>query len=438
MAVLYETLIKQVTEMISSPWRNFFWGTDTRIRTNFGNTTRVCLNNAAMSLVAKPVTDRIRRMLPRFAYGNEPNRVSEEIRKRYEDVRGTVLDYVGGDPKRDTVIYSPSATASINLLSRFLLESDPEQIILSTRMEHLANFLPFRERFETALVQLTSDGRIDMNDYLRLLIKFEGKVRLVTVTGGSNITGIIPPIHRMAELAHEYGARILVDAAQLVQHQPFSMEPYESRKHIDFLVFDGYKCYTGQAGGVLIGPKDFLNSFRPSVYGAGIADFVSNDQISYLDAPTRFEAGTPNLPGILSLGEALRFLKRISLKRISEYEGNLYRLLLRRLLEVPGITLYGTRGSGKRLPFAAFNLKGISTDELGDALGYDYGVSIGTGTLNANLYVQDLLGLSNAQSAALFRNGKNYGLLRASLSLYNSSEDIDRLVRALSRIQRSK
>ncbi|HAH77899.1 MAG TPA: hypothetical protein DEB16_02730 [Ruminococcaceae bacterium] len=420
--------------MISSPWRHFFWGTDARMRTNYGRTARVFLNNAATPLIARPVTERVRRMLPRYASGGEPDRISEAMREQCGEIRAAALDYVGGDPERDAAVYVPSATAAINLLSCLFLQSDPDQVVLSTRMEHLANFLPFRERFETALVELTSGGAIDLNDYHRLLVKYEGRVRLVAVTGGSNITGEVPPVHRMAQMAHEYGARILVDAVQLVQHRPFSMLPHDDPRHIDFLCFDGHKCYTGRSGGMLIGPKDFLDSCRPAVYGAGIADFVSDKEIAYRGAPDRFEAGYPDFPGMLSLGEALGFLKRIGVQRIAEYEGNLYRYLLRRLREVPGLRLYGAAEDGDRLPIAAFCLKGVGFRELGDALGYDYGIAAAAGTCGANLYVQDLLRLSNTQACALFRGGKEYGVARVSLAPFNSSEDIDRLAAALRRI----
>ncbi len=420
--------------MISSPWRDSFWGVGTRMRTNYGCTARAYLDNAAAPQVAEPAALKIRRALPRYACGGGPDRLSEEMREKCEAVRAAVLDYVGGDPEKDAAVFTSSATAAVNLLSSLLRQADPGQVVITTRMEHLADFLPFRERFHTALVEMTADGKIDLDDYRRLLVKYEGKAGLVAVTAGSNVTGVVPPVHRMAELAHEYGAKILVDAAQAVQHRPFSMRPHADRGHLDFLVFSGRKCYAGRAGGVLVGPKEFLNSFRPALYGAGVADFVSDEEIAYREAPARYEAGGPDCLGVLALGEALRFLKKVGLARIAEYEGNLYRYLLRRLREVPGVVLYGAPDEANHLPIAAFNLQGVSFRDLGDALGYDYGVAVAAGTCGADLCVQDLLKLSDAQACALFRNGRGYGVVRASLAPFNSSDDVDRLANALRRV----
>lgn len=417
-----------------SPWQSLFYGTDTPMRTCQGVLPRSYLNNAATPQVGRPIINDFLQQLPCYAYDNESNAISRNLKEDYNAVRETVLSYVSSNRERDTVIYTPTTTAAINLLSHVMHRYDPNQVIITTRLEHMANYLPWRENFETALVRITPCGNIDMDDYRRKLIQYNGRVKLVAVTGAANITGVIPPFYEMARLAHEYGAQIFLDAVQLVQHKPFSVKPHDDPEHIDFLSFDGHKCYTGQSGGVLIGPKEFLDRWQPMIYGAGITDFVSTSQVVYRDAPERFEAGYPDFLGILSLGSALRFLQRVGIQQIEQYEAGLYKYLVKQLRKIPEVLLYGIEEPAWNVPFAAFNLKGMSFRMLAQRLGEEYGIAVASGTSGANLYVQDLLGLTDSQAYALYESGQNYGIVRASIGLFNSRNDVDRLLNALQAI----
>lgn len=125
--------------------RSCFYGTDTPINTDFGVTSRVYLNNAATPLVAKPAIQELYKILPIYSYGNEPNALSAQLTEKYNEVRDIVTDFIGADTSLDTVIYTANTTSAINILSQVYYEHDPDQIILTTRMEHMANYLPFRE-----------------------------------------------------------------------------------------------------------------------------------------------------------------------------------------------------------------------------------------------------------------------------------------------------
>jgi len=416
-----------------NPWRNYFFGVNTPIYTPYGLTTRTFLNNAATPQILKPVIQQFSELLDEYAYDNEPNVISARMRITYNEVRETVLDYIDGDPLFETVIFTQNTTTAINLVSHIFKQYDPDQVVLTTRMEHMANYLPYKENLNTVLIGLTPEGNIDLDDYQSKLDYYKGRVKLVAVTGASNITGIIPPYHRMAALAHDYGAKIFLDAVQLVQHKLFSMKPRDDNEHIDFLSFDGHKCYTGQSGGVLVGDKSFLDRFEPMIYGAGISDFVSDEHIVYREAPERFEAGYPDFLGIISLGNALRFLKKADIIKIEKYESELYRYMLNSLRNIPKIILYGTVADN-HIPVVSFNINGIAYQELGKRLGYDYGIAVASGTSGSNIYVQDLLELTNEQAYKLFVSGQGFGVVRVSLGMYNSYEDIDRLADALSAI----
>lgn len=418
-----------------SPWRNLFYGTDTPMQTCRGFIPRVYLNNAATPQIAKPVIKAcLQQQLPYYSYDNEPNMISRHMKTAYNEVRDIVLSYIGGDSERDAVIYTPTTTTAINLLSSVMLQYDPGKVIITTRIEHMANYLPWRENFETVLVGITPCGNVDMDDYHRKLEQYKGRVKLVAVAAAANITGVITPFYEMARLAHEYDAKIFLDAVQLVQHKPFSMKPHGHPEHIDFMSFDGHKCYTGQSGGTLVGPKDFFDRWCPMIYGAGITDFVSDGKIVYRNSPERFEAGYPDFLGIISMGRALHFIKTIGIEQIEQYETELYSYLIKRLGEIQGILLYGTGDAGGHTPFVAFNLEGISFQTLANRLGDEYGIAIAYGTSGANIYVQDLLGLSDSQAYELFKSGQNYGIVRASIGMFNSYKDIDRLIDALQAI----
>ena len=411
--------------------RSYFYGTDTPIDTHFGVTSRVYLNNAATPLVARPAIQELYKTLPIYSYGNEPNALSAQLTAKYNEVRDIVTDFIGADASLDTVIYTSNTTTAINILSQVYYEHDPEQIVLTTRMEHMANYLPFREKMRTVAVGITPEGDVDMDDYASKLEQYKGQIKLVAVTGASNITGIIPPFYDMAAMAHRYGARIFVDAVQLVQHKSFTMMPHGDASHIDFMSFDGHKFYTGQSGGVLVGDRTFLDQYKPLIYGSGITEFVSSSNIIYKGSPERFEAGYPDFLGIISLGATIRFLDGIGMKNVEEWEQGLYRYMISRLSQIPGLILYGNIYRNKRIPFVAFNLKNMPYRTLASNLGFGFGIDIAPGTNGANLYVQDLLGLTDDQAYSLYQSGEGYGIVRASIGLFNNYEDIDRLADAL-------
>lgn len=411
--------------------RSYFYGTDTPIDTHFGVTSRVYLNNAATPLVARPAIQELYKTLPIYSYGNEPNALSAQLTAKYNEVRDIVTDFIGADASLDTVIYTSNTTTAINILSQVYYEHDPDQIVLTTRMEHMANYLPFREKMRTVAVGITPEGDVDMDDYASKLEQYKGQIKLVAVTGASNITGIIPPFYDMAAMAHRYGARIFVDAVQLVQHKSFTMMPHGDASHIDFMSFDGHKFYTGQSGGVLVGDRTFLDQYKPLIYGSGITEFVSSSNIIYKGSPERFEAGYPDFLGIISLGATIRFLDGIGMKNVEEWEQGLYRYMISRLSQIPGLILYGNIYRNKRIPFVAFNLKNMPYRTLASNLGFGFGIDIAPGTNGANLYVQDLLGLTDDQAYSLYQSGEGYGIVRASIGLFNNYEDIDRLADAL-------
>jgi len=414
--------------------KKYIIGPNTPIETTKGLTPRVYFNNSATTLILKPAMKKFYSLLPIYTYVDVPSSNSELITKMYEQTRDVILEMVGADLNKDVAIFTKNSTEAMNVLAEVFLEDDPEQVVLSTTMEHLANYLPYKARMQTELITIGENGNIDLEDYILKLEKYQGKVKLVAVTGASNITGVVPKYYEMARLAHQYGAKIFVDIVQVIQHLPFTMKPHSNEEHIDFVAFSAHKAYSGLDGGALIGPYGFLEKYLPLDFGSGITKFIDSSRIIYADPPKKYETGYPDVLGVITMSVALQFLMKVGLNNIAKYEIRLYKYLLYRMQEVPGITIYDNNSPFVRIPYISFTLEGIGFSTVARKLGLDHGIEIGNGKLGADLYVQSLLGLSNKEAYKRYRSGEGYGVNRVSLGMYNTFEEIDIFIDALKKI----
>lgn len=412
-------------------------GSNTKIRTNHGYRERIYFNNGATTLILKEVLNKINNLYPFYTYTNLDNYNSEQITKMYYEVRDIIKNYIGADKNKDTVIYLKNATLGMNIFADILTQIDKNQVVLTTKMEHMANYLPYAARLNTVLIDVLPDGNIDLEDYRNKLELYRGRVKFVCVTGASNITGIIPPFYTMARLAHQHGAKIFVDAVQLIQHKSFDMKPHSSPEHIDFIAFSAHKIYSGLSGGALVGSSQFFNKYLPIEYGSSMTDFVNTKKIILKDSPARYEAGQPNIVGTIAMGTALNFISRIGINNIEKIESSLYKHLLDGLKEIPNIILYGTEANTPHIPFISFNFKGIHHSTISKILGYDYGIEIASGKNAADIYVQTLLGLTDEQAYELYLKDTGYGVLRVSLAFFNTHEEIDCFLKILSLVVRN-
>ncbi|MDF2635129.1 MAG: Cysteine desulfurase [Pelosinus sp.] len=359
----------------------------------------------------------------------------------YEEGREIIQRFVHADPKRDVVIYTKNTTEAINLLSYILAEKDDKQVILSTDMEHLANDLPWRDKFTIDYVSIHQNGMLSLEDLEMKLKKYRGGVKTVTVTGASNVTGYKNPIYTIARLAHKYGAKILVDGAQLAPHCPIDMKPYDSPEHIDYLVFSAHKMYAPFGIGVLIGPKESFERQEPFCKGGGAVKLVSHQFINWATTPHKEEAGTPNVMGVVALIAAIRTLQSIGMDRIDYYEQELIHYTINRLASVPDIKLYCyAEKSEDRLGIISFDLPGIHHELLAKILSYEGGIAVRSGLFCAHPYIEKLLGLTN-EKLTYYQKHPNLpcpGLVRISLGMYNNSSEIDIFIDLLNQIAQNK
>jgi len=425
-------------------------GYDTQVLIKNGRRTKgINFDNAATTPPLVSVIEEIERFAPLYSSihrgAGYKSRVSSE---KYEDARKTVMEFVGADSKKDVVIFVKNATEAINKVAyrlsqqaeEYLKKETEKSVILSTSMEHHSNDLPWRGKYEVDYIDIDECGRLMIKDLVKKLEKYKGRVKLVTVTGASNVTGYINPVKDIAEWAHKYGAMILVDGSQMIPHIPFNMKQGASNRHIDFLVFSAHKMYAPFGIGVLIGPKDVFDQGSPDYAGGGTVRAVTPDIVVWNDPPSKDEAGTPNLMGVVALAAAIKTLKAIGMKNIANHEKALTKQLIQGLKKVECLETYCTEEEQERVAIVPFNMKGIYHAQLAEMLSGEAGISVRSGCFCAHPYVQRLLKLTPARITKLISSPleEKPGMVRVSFGMYNHHGEVEKLLQVLHEIARDR
>lgn len=343
--------------------------------------------------------------------------LSGEATREYEEARGKVRDFINADSNEE-IIFTSGTTESINLIARMLakkLAKDDE--ILLTYMEHHSNIVPWQEiAKETGAVlryvDVTADGRIDLADYQA---KLNERTKIISFTHISNVTGVINPVKQMLEIAAEYDAYTIVDGAQAIGHLTVDVQELA----VDFYAFSVHKMYGPTGVGVLYGKKKLLEVLEPAKYGGEMIELVEEQASTWAGLPHKFEAGTPNIAGVIGLGAAIDYLKEIGLDVIEQYEQELMSYLLEELAAIEGLTIYGPANTEDRIAVVSFNLDSIHPHDLATGMDLD-GIAIRAGHHCAQL---------------LIRKMGVYATSRISLSFYNSKEEIDQAIVSLNRLK---
>ncbi|WP_425060678.1 Cysteine desulfurase SufS [Sporomusa carbonis] len=418
--------------------RSLVAGTDTEVPLANGKcVTAINFDNAATTPPFCSVLKEIAKFAPWYASIHRgkgyKSIMSSEL---YERGRDIVRDFVKAD-KRDAVIFTKNTTESINMLAYALAAENKDQVILSTDMEHLSNDLPWRDKFTVDYVTINKYGRLSLKDLEAKLQAYAGKVKLVTVTGASNVTGYINPVYKIAITAHNYGAKIFVDGAQWVPHAPVDMKPYDSPEHIDYLAFSAHKMYAPFGAGVLIGPKNFFANITPVYQGGGAVGLVSRQFIEWADPPVKYEAGTPNMMGVLALITAINTMSELNMSHIHSYERQLIDYAIKGLSVIPGVTLYSCRdGNEERVSLISFSLEGLHHSQVAEIVSREAGIAVRNGLFCAHPYVEKLLRLSDEEiQYYLTHDDQNIpGMVRISFGIYNNCREIDIFLDLLSHI----
>ncbi len=408
--------------------------------------TYVNLDNAASTPALRVVKEKTDEMFLWYSSVHRGSGFKSMLSTQIqEEAREIVLQFVGADPETECVIFCKNTTEALNrLANRFPFE--PGNMVLTTGMEHHSNDLPWRVKANVLHAALLPDGALDMNDFQAKLEKYKGQIRLVAVTGASNVTGYIPPIYEIAEMAHRNGAKILVDCAQLMPHRKVDVGPSESPRHLDFITFAAHKMYAPLGSGGLVGSKAFFNQGEPDYRGGGTVEIVTLTEVTWTSAPEKDEAGSPNVIGAVALAASMKFLSKVGMDTIAAHEAELTSYALTRLQNVPGVTLYGSKDLDRveeRVGVIPFSMEGISHGEVAAILGFEGGIGVRDGCFCAHPYILHLLNVSDESyrgyhERVLQHNRADLpGLIRISFGCYSNFNDVDRLVELLDRISRN-
>jgi selenocysteine lyase/cysteine desulfurase len=398
------------------------------------------LDNAATTPTLKDVAEAVERFLPYYSSVHRGSGFKSRLSTLvYDQAHEIIARFVDANPETHTVIFGKNTTEAINKLS-YRLPLDSDSVVITTIMEHHSNDLPWRNRARVVHVGATADGRLDEEDFERQLQNHAGRIALVAVTAASNVTGLLQPVHRLARLTHDVGARIMVDGAQLAPHRRIDMKPDDDPEHLDFVALAGHKMYAPFGTGALIGPKELFLQSGPEYPGGGTVDVVTLNEVHWAAMPDRDEAGSPNVIGAMAMAKSAQVLMDLGMDTVAAHEAHLTAYALERLRSIPRIRLYGDtdpRRSDQRLGVIPFNLESISHYLVAAILGYEGGVGVRSGCFCAHPYVVHLLNLPEAEQtrwkARVLSGDKSEmpGMVRASFGCYNTTEDVDRLVEML-------
>jgi selenocysteine lyase/cysteine desulfurase len=307
-----------------------------------------------------------------------------------------------------------------------MLIEGKDDIVITTRMEHHSNDLPWRGKCDLKYIEVDELGRIKLDELEQLLIKYNNKVKFVTISGASNVTGYINNIKKVAKLAHEHGANIIVDGAQLVPHKRISMISEDGDENIDFLVFSAHKMYAPFGSGAIVGLKEYFNKCKVDLKGGGTVQAVFDDKEIWLEAPEKNEAGSPNFFGAVAMVEAMKELDKIGFDIIERNEKSLFKELIDGMKSFNRVILYGDNENiSDRLGILVFNIIGLSYDEVAEALANTRAIAIRQGGFCAHPYTRRLLGIKADELQDYINKNGMPGMVRASLGIYNSKKEVN-------------
>ena len=393
------------------------------------------LDQAASTQAHPMVADRVVEFLPHYSSVHRGASFrSRRATQAYEEARSAVLAFAGRDEGGpDVAILCRNTTEAINHLA-YRLRLDPDDVVVTTVVEHHANLLPWGRVATRRYVECGADGTFAIADVVAALDQEPRPPALLAITGASNVTGWLPPIDAIIEAAHARGVRVLVDAAQLAPHRPLPATA-------DFLALSGHKIYAPFGTGALIGPRSLFETGDPFLAGGGAVDLVGLDEVIWNAPPDREEAGSPNVVGAVALHAAIDALTAVGWESVVAHERELTARLHQGLRAIDGVRLLGPAQDGgadaETLPVAAFTIAGIHHALAAARLSAEYGIAVRHGCFCAHPYVVRLLGMDEA-SVDAYRTDVLQGdhraipgAVRASAGLGTSGQDIETLLAAV-------
>lgn len=337
--------------------------------------------------------------------------LSQKATEAYEGARKKIQKHLNAKNSSE-IIFTSGSTHSINLVANGFIDllKSGDEIIVS-HLEHHSNIVPWQMLCEKTdaimkVIPMNQDGELIFSEYEKLL---SNKTRVVFVNHVSNALGTINPVKEIISKAHEFGAAVLIDGAQALPHFEVDVKDLD----VDFYVGSAHKFYGPTGVGILYGKEKWLNKLPPYQGGGEMIDEVTFEKTTYAKLPNKFEAGTPNISGVIASGIAIDYINNIGLKTILKYEDALLKYATEKLLEIDGIKIYGN--TDNKTSVISFNLGNIHHYDIGSIIDNE-GIAVRTGHHCAQ---------------PIMDYYKIPGTIRLSLSFYNTKEEIDSLISAI-------
>lgn len=345
--------------------------------------------------------------------------LSEKATQCYEEARRTVQRFIGAQ-RTEEIIFTRNATESLNLaaysLGELLLKPGDEIVV--SIMEHHSNIVPWQQAAKRAgavlkFAECTEQGNIGAKEIAEVLTE---RTKIVSVTQMSNVLGCVNDIKGIAKLCHERGILVIADGAQSVPHMPVNVQELD----VDFLAFSGHKMLAPMGIGVLYGKKEWLEKMPPFLTGGEMIEYVTREGATYAELPHKFEAGTVNAAGAYALAEAIRYMERIGFEAIVKREEELTAFTMAEMKKLPEIRIIGSEDPADHHGILAFTVKDVHSHDVAEILSAD-----GIGVRAGHHCAQPLMAFLQTPSTA-----------RASLSFYNTEEEILRFTESLKTLRR--
>jgi cysteine desulfurase/selenocysteine lyase len=350
--------------------------------------------------------------------------LSLKAEELYESTRQKVADFIGAFDASE-IIFTGNTTESINLAAfgYFRKNLSKGDIVVLSEMEHHSNIVPWIKLKEIIGINiiylpLTKDFQLDYKTFLSSDINFK-KVKLISLTHASNVLGTVNRLEEIIPILKRKctQARILVDAAQSIPHLQVNVKKFDC----DFLAFSSHKMFGPSGLGVLYAKKEMLINMDPIFYGGHMISSVTKDKVTFADAPQKFEAGTGKLEAVVGLGAAIDFLLSLGIKNVQKYEDSLTQYTISKISKIKTVQVYGPISNKYRLPVFSFNIANIHPHDVSEILNRKK-ICVRTGHHCCQI-LMDSLHLQG-------------GTVRASLSIYNTTQDIDKLIEGIEEVKK--
>ncbi len=382
----------------------------------------IYLDTASSSLTPEPVIHKMLEFYHEYPANVDRgvHRLSQMASEQYENARSQIADLINAKSESE-IILTRNTTESINIVANGLSWKKGDKIVTSL-IEHHSNFivwLRLKEKFgvDLEIVRPNQEGLFDIADFEKAI---DDQTKLVALTHVSNVLGAITPVEEVAEIAHKNGAYLLVDGAQSVPHFKVNVQEIQC----DYLAFSGHKMLGPTGVGVLYARNELLENMEPQSIGGGTIADVGLDYYELAEGPRRHEAGTPAIADAIGLGAAVNYLKEVGFKNIETHERELVERMHRGLLDVSSVEVYGPKELGQRTGIISFNVGNLNPHDVALALDVSADIMVRSGHHCCLPLTKELL-------------KRTEGTVRASLYLYNTKEEVEKLVSSVDEIVRA-